>query len=78
MQNRMSALPPIADIPSLFDHLVGNGKDARRNGHTKRLSRLEIDHELKFGWLKHREAGRFRAPEYPSGVDTDLAIGFEI
>jgi len=29
---------------SLFDHLVGDGEHARRNGEAERLGGLEVDH----------------------------------
>ena len=35
----------------LFDHLVGGGDQRLRDGQTKRLCGLEIDHKLELGWL---------------------------
>src|SRR6516165_9563838 len=38
---------------SLFDHVVGYGKDARWNCQAEPLCSLEVDHKFKFGWLQH-------------------------
>jgi hypothetical protein len=32
----------------LFDHLVGDGEDARRDGELKRLGGIQGDHEFEF------------------------------
>jgi len=37
----------------LFDHLVGAGEQRRRNGKTKRLCRLGVDHQLELCDLLH-------------------------
>jgi hypothetical protein len=34
---------PKADIPSLFDHLVGAGEYGRRDSEAKRLGRFQIE-----------------------------------
>ena len=47
---------------SLFDHLVGNGEHPGREGETKRLRSLEIDHKLKLGRLHYRQVSGFGAP----------------
>ena len=62
----MSALPPVADITSLkgmsalcqkrtllvlFDHLVGARKQRGRHREAERFCGLEVDHEIKSGWL---------------------------
>ena len=36
-----------------FDHLVGELLHRRRNSQTERFRGLEVDDELKFGWLLH-------------------------
>ena len=79
---RMSALPPIADVnrdrsnvrfvpkgdvstcskiaPSL-DHLVGEAEQRCRNCQSEGPGGFEIDHELDFGGLLHRQIGWFLA-----------------
>jgi hypothetical protein len=41
----------------LFDHLVGDGENAWRDAQAKHLGRPEVDHELKFNWLRKRQIG---------------------
>src|SRR5262249_31378355 len=44
--------------PALFDNFVGNQKKVAANGQTKRLGRLQVYHQLEFGWLLHGQFGR--------------------
>ena len=60
---------PIADIGTLFDHLVGCSEQLRMNFEAKRLGGLEVDHELELDgtrerrWaLMNRSAKRFDPP----------------
>jgi hypothetical protein len=39
---------PKADITSLFDHLIGERDQSRRNSKAEGFGGLEIDHEFKF------------------------------
>ena len=48
---------PKADMATLFDHLLRDRKDARRNGQAERLRGLEIDNEFILGRRLHREFG---------------------
>src|SRR5437764_15374955 len=57
---------------ALFDHLVGNGKQARRNGETERLRGREVDDELKPGRLHDRKVGWLFALEDTAGVNAGL------
>jgi hypothetical protein len=40
---------------ALFDHLVGDGEQLRRNVEAERSGSLKIDHKFKFGRLNHRK-----------------------
>ena len=39
---------------NLFDHLVGTQLERERKDEAECLGSLEVDHELKLGWLQHR------------------------
>jgi len=54
--------------PKLLDHLVGPGKHRRRHVEAERLRSLEIDHELVFCWLLHRQIRRLFAFENTNDV----------
>jgi hypothetical protein len=57
----------------LFDHLVGEREQPRRNCETERFGDLEIDHELKLGWLHDWQVGRLGAFENLASIDANLA-----
>jgi hypothetical protein len=46
-----------------------------RNRLSRRFGGLEIDDELKFGWLHDRQVGRLFALEDMAGIDTSLTMG---
>ena len=54
---------PKADIPPLFDHLVGAGEQRGRHGEAERLGSLEVDHQFVLGRSLHREVGGLLALE---------------
>ena len=45
----------------LFDHLVGAGQKRRRHGEADRFGGFEVDRELVFRRVLHRQVGRFLA-----------------
>jgi hypothetical protein len=46
---------------SLFDHLIGAGKQHRRHLQAERLGGLQVEDEFELGRLLDREVGRFGA-----------------
>jgi len=67
----------------LFDHLVGELLQVRRNFEAERFRSFEIDDQLELGWRLHRKVGRSftfedtidvpsRASNY---VDSNRSIG---
>jgi hypothetical protein len=60
---------PIADIDTLFDHLVGARLHCRRHVEAERLGRLEVEDQFKAGGLLHWEIGRIGA--FKNLVDID-------
>ncbi len=50
-------------MASLFDHLVGTGKQRGRHFEAERLRGLEIDGKIEFGRLLDRDVDRIRAAQ---------------
>src|SRR5262249_47165800 len=69
----------------LFDHLVGQVEEGRRNNQADRLSGLKVDHELELGWLLDWKIGRSRsfqdpvdiAGRAPVKISTDYVISHQ-
>ena len=74
MQRADVRFVPIADIGTLFDHLVGARLHCRRHVEAERLGRLQIDVELDFGGLLDRQVGGFLALENPAGIIARQAV----
>jgi hypothetical protein len=49
-QDNAATLAPV-HRSNLFNHLVGNGEYARRDGEAERLGSLQVDDQLEFGRL---------------------------
>ena len=45
-----------------LDHLVGDGRQTGRDLEAERFRGFEIDHELEFCGLHHRQIARFGSP----------------
>src|SRR5262249_27644902 len=62
--------------PVLFDPLLGDSEEVRRNRETERLRGLEVDRQHEPGRLHDRQVGRLLALENPAGVEADQASRF--
>src|SRR6516162_2168281 len=54
-----------------FDHLVGDGEHAGRNGEAERLGRLHVNDQLEFGRLLDRQITGLFAFKNAAGMDPD-------
>src|SRR5215467_4338488 len=52
----------------LFDHLVGEREQHRRNRQAERLGDLQIDDEIEFNRLLDRQIGRLRSAQNPVNI----------
>src|SRR5690348_8482692 len=57
-----------------FDHLVGAGKQHRRDFEPGAPSRPEVDHQLELRGLDDWQIGRLGTFEYATRVDADQAV----
>jgi hypothetical protein len=62
----------VAKKASSFDHLVGAPKQRDRESEAERPGGLEVDKQLNFRGLLHREVRRFGARKNQAGMDTAL------
>jgi glyoxylase-like metal-dependent hydrolase (beta-lactamase superfamily II) len=54
-----------------FDHLIGASEQRQGHGKTECFRGLEVDNQLDFRGLLHRQIGRFLSFEHPTGIDAD-------
>jgi hypothetical protein len=66
---------PIADIETLFDHLVSRDKKLRMKLQAERFGCLEVDHELKLDGLNHWEISWLFALKDSPGIEAGLMKG---
>jgi hypothetical protein len=68
-------LVPIADIAArLFDHLAGEGEQFLRHRQPERLGCFEIDDQVEFCRLHHRQIAWLFAFKDSTGIDTRLPV----
>ena len=59
---------PAALSGTLFDHLVGKGKQAFRNGEAERVGGLQVNDQIKLGNLLDRKIARMLTLEDAPGI----------
>ena len=67
---------PIADSctaakGTLFDHVIDDGENAGRNGEAECPCGREVDNELEFGRLHHRQVSGLGALKDAAAIDAD-------
>src|SRR5262249_37200130 len=71
----MSALCQKRTFARLFDDLVRRGREIRRHLDAERLGGLEVDDQLKFVRLYHRQVSRLLPLENSPDVDASMGVG---
>ena len=71
----MSALCQKQTLARLLDNLVGGAEHRLRYGQVKRFRGFEVDGEIDFRGLLHRQVGWILAVEDSTSIDADEAIG---
>ena len=66
------------DNASLFDHLIGGGKERLRDRKPQGFCGLEINHQFKLGWLNYRQIGGLCPSKDPTAIDASLTICVKI
>src|SRR5215831_6028894 len=69
-----SGLMHCSKIDASLDHLVGTSEQRKRESKSERLGGLEVEDQLDFHCLLHRQFGRLLALKYPAGVDADRMV----
>ena len=62
----------LAEITTLFDHLVGGFEQGLWHGQAERLRGLEIDDEFELGRLYNRKLRGAFPLQHASGIEADL------
>jgi hypothetical protein len=75
VQLAMSALGQKRTSRPLFDHLVSAILHRLRHGNAERLRGLEVEEQLDFACLLHRQVGGFLALENTADVPASEAVG---
>ena len=65
---------PEADIGTLFDHLAGFDEQRRWHRQSERLGRLQIDHEIEFDRLEHRQVCWLFPLEDPADIGSGVLV----
>src|SRR4051794_5907913 len=60
-----------------LDYLVGAAEESERDSHPQSPRRLQVDDQLDFGDLLHRQVGRLLALKNPSSVDPGQTVGLD-
>jgi hypothetical protein len=63
LKGAISGLTQRSKDRALFDHLVGDSQQRRRHGQPERIRRFQIEDQLEFRRLLHRQFGRIGALE---------------
>jgi hypothetical protein len=66
---RLFRFVPKSEVAASFDHLVGDGGHRWRNIEAERLRGLEMDDQLEFSRLHHRQVGGLGAFESLAGIN---------
>src|SRR5262245_15246931 len=60
---------------ALFDDLVGAAEQWQWHGNAECLSGVEVQEQLDFGGLLHRQIAGLLALEHPAGIDAGQTVG---
>jgi hypothetical protein len=69
LRTRYVRFVPKPEVAASFDHLVGDGGQRWRNVEAVRLGGLEMDDQLEFSRLHHRQVGGLGAFENLAGIN---------